>query len=135
MQGIPCRISGLLAALLLAAGCTSSISNLTPTAATRETSGLYRFETEWTTTQRTRNLRQSEIRAYVVLDQRIYPMERVPNMTNRWEADVPLPVGKSPVFYYYKWEYATAGFNKNHPNSIRSPEYRLEIVDQPTPLR
>lgn len=135
MQGIPCRIPALLAALMFAAGCSSTISNLTPTAASRETSGLYHFETEWTTTQRTRNLRQEDIRAFVVLDQKFYPMERVPNMTNRWEADVPIPAGKNPVYYYFKWEYATAGFNRTHPNSVRSEEYRLELTESPTPGR
>ena len=132
MQGIRCRIPGLLAALVLAAGCTSRVSNLTPTASPRESSGLHHFESEWTSTQRTRNLRQSDIRAFVVLDQKLYPMERIPGMTNRWEADVPLPAGKNPVFYHFKWEYATAGFGQTHPNSIRSPEYRLELVD-PSP--
>lgn len=128
-------MTSLLAALVLAAGCTSRISNLTPTATPRETSGLYHFESEWTSTQRTRNLRQSDIQAFVVVDQRLYPMERIPNLTNRWEADVPLPAGKNPIFYHYKWEYRTAGFNQTHPNSIRSQEYRLEVVDTPTPQR
>lgn len=135
MQGIRCRIPGLLAALVFAAGCTSRISNLTPTASPRETSGLYHFETEWTTTQRTRNLRQEDIRAFVIVDQQVHPMERIPGMTNRWEADVPLPAGKNPIFYHFKWEYATAGFNRTHPNSVRSEVYRLEVVDAPAPAR
>ncbi len=135
MQGIQCRIPGLLAALVLAAGCTSRMSNLTPTASPRETSGLYHFETEWTSTQRTRNLRQSDIRAFVVIDETVHPMERIPDMTNRWEADVPLPVGKNPVFYHFKWEYVTAGFGANLPNSTRSEVYRLEVVESLPPTR
>lgn len=70
-----------------------------------------------------------------MLDQQLYPMERIPDMTNRWEADVPLPAGKNPVYYHFKWEYTTAGFGRNHPNSIRSPEYRLELVDPPAAPR
>ncbi len=135
MQGIQCWIPSLLAAAFLAAGCSSRVSNLTPTTAPRESSGLHHFETEWTSNQRTRNLRQADIRAFVVVDQRLYPMQRIPLMTNRWEADVPLPEGKNPVFYHFKWEYSTAGFGRDHPNSIRSPEYRLELVESPTPER
>ncbi len=132
MQGIPCRVTVLLAAIVLAAGCTSRISNLTPTASPRETSGLYHFESEWTSTQRTRNLRQSDIRAFVVVDQQMHPMEPIPGVANRWEADVPLPAGKNPVFYHFKWDYTTAGFQTTHPNSIRSEVYRIEVVDAPT---
>jgi hypothetical protein len=135
MQGIQCRIPGLLAALVLAAGCTSRMSNLTPTASPRETSGLYHFETEWTSTQRTRNLRQSDIQAFVVIDEKVHPMERIPGMANRWEADVPLPPGKNPVFYHFKWEYVTAGFGANLPNSTRSEVYRLEVVESLPPTR
>jgi hypothetical protein len=135
MQGIQCRIPGLLAALVLAAGCTSRMSNLTPTASPRESSGLYHFETEWTSTQRTRNLRQSDIRAFVIVEEQVHPMERIPGMTNRWEADVPLPAGKNPVFYHFKWEYVTAGFGANIPNSIRSEVYRLEVVESLPPTR
>jgi hypothetical protein len=105
------------------------MTNLTPSALPRETSGLYHFETEWTSTQRSRNLVSEGIRAFVVIDQKFHPMERVARMTNRWEAEIPVPEGKSVVYYRFKWDYGTAGFGKTVPNSTRSQEYRLEIVD------
>lgn len=111
------------------AGCSSRITNLTPSALPREQSGLYHFETEWTSTQRTRNLAAETIKAFVVIDQKFHPMERVARMTNRWEAEIPIPASQNPVFYRFKWDYETAGFGKNVPNSLRSPEYRLEIVE------
>lgn len=125
---------GVLAAAMgvvwaCATGCTSSITNLTPSALPREASGLYHFETEWSTTQRTRNLASETIQAYVVIDQKFHPMERVGRMTNRWEAEVPIPAGRNPVFYRFKWDYGTAGFGKKIPNSLRSQEYRLEIIE------
>lgn len=129
MQGLQRLAPGLLAALTLAASCSSRITNLTPSSSPREESGLYHFEAEWTSTQRSRELRQQDIRAFVVVEQKFYPMERVPRMTNRWEADVPIPKDKNPVFYQYKWDYGTAGFGRTHPNSLRSPMYRLEILD------
>ena len=124
---------GLLGALVAlgGAGCSSQITNLTPSALPREQSSLYHFETEWTSNQRSRNLASEQIKAFVVVDDKFHPMERVARMTNRWEAEVPLPAGKSVVYYRFKWDYGTAGFGKTHPNSIRSQEYRLEIVEKP----
>lgn len=128
MQG-PWRTAASLAVTtLMTVGCVSHITNLTPSVVPHEESGLYHFEVEWTSNQRTRELRQDLIQAHVVLDERLYPMERVPLMTNRWEAEVPVPAAKNPVHYYFKWNYATAGFGRNHPNSLRSPPYRLEIA-------
>ncbi len=124
----------LLASLVLAsaAGCSSRISNLTPSVLPREKSGLYRFEAQWTSNQRSVGLRSADIRGFVVMEQVTHPMERVSQMTNRWEAQVPLPKDRNPVFYFYKWEYDTAGFGQANPNSVRSPQYRLEVVgDQP----
>lgn len=116
-------------ALVLAAGCSSRITNLTPSVMPREKSGLYHFEGQWTSTQRSRELRQQDIRGYVVVDNKFYPMERVPLMANRWESEVPIPDTHRPIFYYFKWDYGTAGFGRDHPNSIRSELYRLEIAD------
>ncbi len=118
-----------LAAATLAAGCTSTITNLTPSALPREASGLYQFEAEWTTTQRSRDLRQDTIEAYVVADQKMYPMERVPRIQDRWEAHVPIPPGTNVLYYQFKWDYGTAGFGRTVPNSLRSQTYRVEIVD------
>jgi hypothetical protein len=134
MQGLKSliRMAGVavaVAALLLGGvGCTSHVSNLTPTGLPQEASGLYHFETEWVTTQRTVGMRASDIKAYVVIDEQMHPMQRVPNMTNRWEADVLLPKGKNPIYYYYKWDYPTAGWGgRDNPNSRRSQPYRLEL--------
>lgn len=113
--------------VLAATGCASRITNLTPSALPREPSGLYRFEVEWTSTQRSRELRPDTIKGFVVVDEKFYPMERVPKMKDRWEAEVPVSEGQNTVFYQYKWEYGTAGFGKVVPNSIRSPVHRLEI--------
>lgn len=113
----------------LATGCSSTITNLTPSALPRDPTGLYHFEAEWTSTQRSRELRADTIRAYVVADQKAYPMERVQQMKDRWEADIPIAPGTNVLYYQYKWDYATAGFGKAVPNSLRSQTYRLEIVD------
>lgn len=124
---------GLSLALALLTGCSSQITNLTPSVLPRESSGLYHFETEWTSDQRSIQLRSADIQALVVVNGKFYPMERVPQMTNRWEAEV--PITNNPVYYQYKWNYVTAGFGRDrtHPNSLRSQEYRLEVVDSLKP--
>lgn len=129
LNRFPRVMAALAASAVLGAvtGCSSRITNLTPSALPREASGLYHFETEWTSTQRSRELRPDTIKGYVVIDEKFYPMERVAKMKDRWEAEVPVPDGKTTVFYQYKWEYGTAGFGKVVPNSIRSPQHRLEI--------
>ncbi|MBL9138526.1 MAG: hypothetical protein JNK85_21845 [Verrucomicrobiales bacterium] len=114
--------------LMAATGCASRITNLTPSALPREPSGLYHFEVEWTSTQRSRELRPDTIKGFVVIDEKFYPMERVSKMKDRWEAEVPVSEAQNTVFYHYKWEYGTAGFGRVVPNSIRSPVHRLEIV-------
>lgn len=123
----------LALAVALVTGCSSQITNLTPSVLPRESSGLYHFETEWTSNQRSLQLRSADIQALVGVNGKFYPMERVPQMTNRWEAEVPLT--NSPVYYQYKWNYVTAGFGRDraHPNSLRSQEYRLEVVDSLKP--
>lgn len=131
MQGMQRLASlGVAAGLLvLVAGCSSTVTNLTPTTQITETSGLYHFETEWETNQRSVGLRASDIKAFVVVDEQFHPMQRVPGMTNRWEALVPLPKDKGAVYYFYKWEYTTAGWGgASHLNSRRSPLYRLAVV-------
>ncbi len=112
---------------LLLAGCASTITNLTPSILPREQSGLYPFEAEWTSTQRSRSLREDSIRGYVVVNGDFHPMERVPGMKSRWEALVPLQPTNQPVLYHFKWDYSTAGFGADAPNSVRSRQYRLEI--------
>ena len=119
--------------LVLAAGCSSTVTNLTPTTLHTDTSGLYHFETEWDTTQRSVGLRSDQIKAYVVVDEQFHPMQRVPGMNHRWEAFVPLPKNRDAVHYFYKWDYPTAGWGHDNPNSQRSQLYRLVIVPPPTP--
>ncbi len=117
------------AAGVVGSGCTSHVTNFTPTALPREASGLYHFEAEWTSTQRTRELRADTIRGWVVLDHQFYPMEPVSRLKDRWESEVPIPASVNAVYYYFKWDYQTAGFGHNNPNSTRSKLYRVEVAD------
>lgn len=126
---LPAPVLALLLLAFAGAGCTSRVTNLTPTALPREANGLYHFEAEWNSTQRTRDLRAETIRGWVVLDHKFYPMERVPKLKDRWESEVPIARTNRTAYYYFKWDYATAGFGHDNPNSFRSKLYRVEITD------
>lgn len=128
LQRLATGASALGFLLLFGAGCASHITNLTPTTVQAESSGLYHFEAEWETNQRSVNLRQDDIKAFVVIDQKFYPMARVARMVNRWETKIPLRDPAVPVYYYYRWDYGAAGFGQVNPNSVRSGQYRLQVL-------
>ncbi len=126
------RLAGGAFALALlvsgSAGCASRITNLTPTTVPAEPGGMYQFEAEWDTNQRSVNLLRDDVKGYVVIDQKFHPMARVARMEDRWEARIPIPDPSVPVYYYYKWDYGEAGFGRVNPNSVRSPQYRLQVL-------
>jgi hypothetical protein len=130
MQGLKPLVScALVSVVIFAAGCSSRITNLTPTVMPREARGLYHFEAEWTSNQRSRNLLEDDIKAYVVANEQFYPMERVPQMKDRWETRVPIPATSNSLQYYYRWDYNTAQMGYNAANSIQSQPYKVEIVN------
>lgn len=112
---------------LLAAGCVSDrITNLTPPELPRDPAGQYRVEVEFRNRQR--SMRWDSVRAEAVVGERFYPLQLTPHMTNRWEGWVPVPADQDRVFYRFRWDFTRQGFGETPSNSVRSPQYRLEIV-------
>jgi hypothetical protein len=123
----------LMVAVCLAAGgiagCTGSKNvNLTPRRLPATASSTYLFETTFDT--RRRGADPESVIAWVDVDATLYPMNRVPNTVNRFEAMVPLPPGKTYVPYKYKFEFAYPGVRDRQRNSTWSPEYRLIVPQQ-----
>jgi hypothetical protein len=117
----------LLAALL--AGCADvTLTNLTPTQQPRNANGQYLIEMKMDTTQQT--LRPESVRPYVVVCFYSYPMKPQLKMVNRWEALVPIPPGTNVINYHYKVEYDYNKFGKPGQDSLRSSQYKLEILDK-----
>jgi hypothetical protein len=118
----------LLLAVLMA-GCTSTaITNLTPHQQFRNASGLYPVEAALSSTQQ--SMRWDSIKPSVVIGNDFYPMRQTQLMKNRWETLVPVPVGKSIVYYRFKFDYDYNAFGPAKPDSKLSPELRLQIVDK-----
>lgn len=115
----------LLALVAVLAGCAPSYVNLTPRTAPRSSIHRYRFEVEWETRRSGAN--NSEVRAYVVVDQALHPMVRVPNTENRFEGEVPIPGNRTHVPYRFKFDYDYPGLPRRVVSSDWSPEYLFSL--------
>jgi hypothetical protein len=117
----------LLPALL--AGCAhSTLTNLTSSQQLRNPDGQYRVELKMDTTQQT--LRQESVTPHVVIGFDSYPMRPQLKMTNRWEAMVPVPPGTTTVNYHFKVDYQYNRFGPPGQESMRTPQYKLEVLDK-----
>ena len=117
-----------LAPLWLTACASSTLTNLTPSQLPRNEKGMYPVEASFDTQQRT--LKEASLAPQVVADPDVYPMRRVLNSNNRWEAMVPISSGKKELTYHFKVDYDTMGFNKVTKDSLESQEYKLYILDK-----
>ena len=121
------KISPLLAAGLLLAGCGGTITNLTSKQEFRTTNGLYAVEAAFESRQQT--LRWQDIHPTVVVDNEAFPMHRTELMTNRWETSLQVPDNRRFIYYRFKFDYDSTGFGSNKSGREMSPIYRLEIVE------
>ncbi len=124
-------ITRALPVLLLAlglAGCTSStITNLTPQQTFRNPSGSYSVEAALGSHQQT--LRWDTLKPTVIIGSKAFPMVPTPLMTNRWETLIPVPAGQKAVNYRFKFDYNYDAFGGAGSDSLLSPIYRLQIME------
>lgn len=121
------KLLPLVLLLPLLAGCAST-TNLTPTRHARTPDGVYPFEVIFRTSQH--SVRHETIKAYVLIDFDSYPMHRVPVVSNRWEAAIPIPAGKKYVNYRYKFDYSYNAIPVPEKDSKLSPVHTLQIVEE-----
>ena len=119
------KFASLVAFGLVVAGCAPSYVNLTPRTVPPVASTVYPFEVQWTSPRRGAN--NANVAANVVIGTNFFPMTRVPNTTDRWEARIPLPPGQDTVTYYYKFDYEYPGLPKRIEASDRSVEYKITL--------
>jgi hypothetical protein len=114
---------------LLAGGCSTTITNLTPYQEHRNASGFYLVEVELNSTQQT--LRWDSIKPNVVVGKQFYSMKNTALMTNRWETLVPIPPDVSSINYRFKFDYHYNVFSAPpQPDSKLSRTYKLNITQQ-----
>jgi hypothetical protein len=117
-----------LGVLAVLCGCSTTISNLTPTQHPRNPNNLYPFEVTFDTNQKT--VREQTLKPYVMIGAQLYPMQPAPMLKNRWEAQVPIGANTNHVYYRYKFDYEFDRIPTPGEGSRLSPTYQLEIVDK-----
>jgi hypothetical protein len=116
----------LLGALL--AGCTSTITNLTPSKQARNATGMYPVEVAWDSREQV--VRPETLTPYVVVEFESYKMRPTLGMKNRWEVLIPVPADKNMVPYQFRVDYEYNSYGKPKPSSKLSQSYKLEITDK-----
>jgi len=110
------------------AGCAPHYVNLTPNSLPRADAHDYPFEVEWQTRRSGAN--NAEVRAYVVIDKQLFPLQRIPQTENRFEGRAPVPRDRQTVLYRFKFAYSYPGLPGKAVSSDWSPEYRLKLAPQ-----
>ncbi len=125
-----CRVVLALGVVALLTGCAPTYTNLTPRNAARTGTDVYHFEVQWDISRRGAN--GADVQGFVVIEESLYPLQRVAGTPNRWEADVPVPRDKAVVPYRYKFDYTYPTITRRLPNSDYSPPYFLDL-SRPVP--
>ena len=112
---------------LLAAGCATQVTNLTPRIQPRNANNLYPVEVAFTSKQQ--SLRWDTVKPTVIVNGQPFEMHATAMMTNRWEGLVPAPAGTDVVHYRYRFDFDVNGFGKRSAENAVSPDYTLKIVE------
>jgi hypothetical protein len=113
---------------MLLAGCSTTITNLTPSQLNRNTTGLYPFEVAWDSNEQC--VVKDSIKPYVYVEWQSFPMQPTPRLRNRWEALVPVPANAEYVNYHFKFDYQYRTIPEVRSNSINSQPYQLHIINK-----
>jgi hypothetical protein len=117
----------LLSSLLLS-GCTTTVTNLTPSTQKRNANGLYPFEVIFDTTEQC--IRKETVAPYVLIGSQMYPMQPTMLLKNRWETLAPIPADREYVSYQYKFNYEYNAIPSRGRSSKLSPPFQLQILDR-----
>jgi len=122
------RLIAFVGLSLVLAGCSTTVTNLTPSRQERVASGLYPFEVVFDSNQQ--SMRKETIKPSVIVGSESFPMKRAPMLKNRWETLVPVPAGKGVVNYRYKFDFDYNSVPQRRSSSVLSSPYQLRIVDR-----
>lgn len=113
---------------LAVSGCTTNrFTNLTPSKLPRDISDSYLVEMAWESNNRT--ILEETIKAYAVVDEKFFPMNRTQVVKDRWEAMIPVSDSASYVNYYFKVDYQYKSIPFPKSDSDLSRPYSLLITE------
>ena len=122
-------IPAVTVAALLASGCAPAVINLTPSRTLRPSEPVHHFEVQWDSPRK--GTHYDEVNAFIMMDGQLFPMNRIPNTLNRWEGNVPIPLGKTRLIYRFKFNYTYPGLTRRVESSDLTREYDLILSPQP----
>ena len=114
----------------LLAGCstTGTFVRMTPEVQPRNDSNLYHVEVTFHSSRQA--LRWETVQGYVIVDGKVFPLQPVPIVQNRWEGFVPVPATQDAVSYRFKFTYLYNVMGATpQPGSELSPIYHLKIIN------
>ena len=117
----------LLGSLTLTGCMYHKITNLTPGALPRNSSGFYPVEIIWESNQS--SVRHETVQPQVMIGTNSFPMKNTPKMTNRWETLVPVPSPAPELRYRIKVNWKYNAIPAPVGNSQLSEEFRLLIIN------
>lgn len=122
------RMACCFSLVLFLAGCSSTITNLTPRQHVRSPEAVYPIEASFATSQR--SLRKDTVQPYVVVGMETFPMQKTEKTLNRWEASIPVPAQKRFLNYRFKFDYEYDAIPQPRKGSKLSRDFQLEILDR-----
>ena len=122
------KILPALVVAVLLTGCTGTFTNLSATRQPRNANQLYPVGVAFHSRQQT--LRWDSIKPFALVGSQAYPLTKTPLAENRWEGLIPVPADAKQIEYRYKFEYEYNAFGPAQSDSVISPVYKLQLLDQ-----
>jgi hypothetical protein len=110
---------------LALAGCSTTITNLTPRQFPRNAENMYPVEVMFKSNVRA--IRKDTIRPYVQIGNDNYLMRRTAVVEDRWETLVPVAATDSLSNYRIKIDYQENEGGESVPNSSLSEPYQIRV--------
>ena len=110
---------------LAIAGCSTTITNLTPRNFSRNAENMYPVEVVFESNVRA--IHDDTIKPYVQIGDDNYLMRRTRVVRDRWETLVPIPADRSVVNYRIKIDYLERQGRELLPSSSLSAPYQIVV--------
>ncbi len=119
------KLAPVFVLALLAAGCATTLTNLTPVTQQPTANNLYPVEVAVSSAPS--GIQWDTVTPEIIVGDQAYPMTPSTLTSNRWAGYVPVPKGADQARYRYKFNYEYRSLGQTKANSVLSPEYLLQV--------